>query len=120
MVCTYSIDPWHTNIGFVCGTGFGDRPGRVHGLHRNYLLLPERHYEVFGAIHGKGAASLDTGVKQRDDHLRSADFFEVKKYPEITFRSTTLAQRREDIHRVRVDLTIKNVTKQIALPVNPA
>ena len=63
-------------------------------------------------------ASLDTGVKQRDDHLRSADFFEVEKYPDITFRSTRLERKSEKTFIAYGDLTIKNVTKQIALPVD--
>jgi polyisoprenoid-binding protein YceI len=62
-------------------------------------------------------ASLDTGVKQRDDHLRSADFFEVEKYPDMTFRSTRIERKSDKTFIAYGDLTIKSVTKQIALPV---
>src|SRR5512134_1137903 len=53
------------------------------------------------------ASSIDTSVKDRDAHLRSADFFDVERYPEITFRSTNVNQTGAD--RLRVDgvLTIK-------------
>jgi polyisoprenoid-binding protein YceI len=62
-------------------------------------------------------ASLDTGVKLRDEHLRSADFFEVEKYPEMTFRSTRIERKSDKTFIAYGDLTIKNVTKQVALPV---
>ena len=62
------------------------------------------------------AASLDTGNEQRDQHLRSADFLEVEKYPEITFRSTRIEGSKEKF-KLYGDLTIRGTTKEIALDV---
>ncbi|MDH3663636.1 MAG: YceI family protein [Alphaproteobacteria bacterium] len=63
------------------------------------------------------AASLDTGVKDLDDHLKSADFFEVETYPEITFKSTSVKQTGVDRGEVAGDLTIHGVTKPVSLDV---
>jgi polyisoprenoid-binding protein YceI len=63
------------------------------------------------------AASIDTGVADRDAHLRSADFFAVERYPEITFKSTGATQTGADRLRVDGALTIKGVTRAVALDV---
>lgn len=62
-------------------------------------------------------ASLTTGNEGRDNHLRSADFFDVEHYPTATFRSTKVEQRGEDRLRVIGDLTIRGVTKPVTLDV---
>ena len=63
------------------------------------------------------AASIDTGVEMRDDHLRSADFLDVETYPTINFRSTTLEVTGEDAFRLHGDLTIRGVTQPVILHV---
>lgn len=63
------------------------------------------------------ASSIDTGVADRDAHLRSADFFDVERYPEITFKSTAVTQTSDDRLRVDGALTIKGVTREVALDV---
>jgi polyisoprenoid-binding protein YceI len=63
------------------------------------------------------ASSIDTGVADRDAHLRSADFFDVERYPEITFKSTGVTQTGTDRLRVDGALTIKGVTREVALDV---
>jgi polyisoprenoid-binding protein YceI len=59
--------------------------------------------------------SVDTGVVPRDNHLRTADFFEVEKYPEMTFKSTKV-EKAGDGWKVTGDLTIKDVTKSVEIP----
>lgn len=56
--------------------------------------------------------SIDTRSQDRDNHLRSADFFEVETYPEITFRSTDVKKTGEDEYEMTGDVTIKDVTRQ--------
>lgn len=56
--------------------------------------------------------SIDTRSQDRDNHLRSADFFEVETYPEITFRSTDVKKTGEDEYEMTGDVTIKGVTRQ--------
>ena len=64
------------------------------------------------------AASIDTDNDSRDKHLRSADFFEVEKYPTITFKSTKIApSATKDVYNVTGNLTMHGVTRQITLPV---
>jgi polyisoprenoid-binding protein YceI len=63
-------------------------------------------------------ASVDTGVAGRDEHLRKPDFFDVEKYPDITFKSTKIAPTsKKDVFDVTGDFTMHGVTKQITVPV---
>lgn len=63
------------------------------------------------------AASIDTDNENRDNHLRSADFFDVAKYPTITFKSTSIAAKSASEFAVTGDFTMHGVTKRITLPV---
>jgi polyisoprenoid-binding protein YceI len=63
------------------------------------------------------AASIDTGTAQRDDHLRSADFFDVQRFPELRFKSKRIERASEDRYRVVGDLTIRDVTREVTLDV---
>ena len=60
-------------------------------------------------------ASIDTGTPDRDAHLRSADFLDVERYPEMTFTSTAVEQVDAELYRVTGDLTIKDVTRSVAV-----
>lgn len=64
------------------------------------------------------AASVDTDNERRDNHLRSADFFDVEKYPEITFRSATVKPAGKDKFEVTGTLIMHGVSREITLPVN--
>ncbi|MGE0450491.1 MAG: YceI family protein [Vicinamibacterales bacterium] len=74
---------------------------------------PERSSVDF-TIH---TASIDTNEPKRDQHLRSADFFDVERFPTLTFRSARVVTRGRDRFDVEGDLTIHGVTKRIVLPV---
>jgi polyisoprenoid-binding protein YceI len=63
------------------------------------------------------AASIDTGQERRDNHLRSADFFDVEKYPTITFKSSKVVPKGKDLYEVTGDLTMHGVTKTLVVPV---
>lgn len=63
------------------------------------------------------AASLDTGVADRDTHLRSADFFDVEKFPALTFRSKQIEKVGSMKYRVIGDLTIRDVSREVSLDV---
>ena len=63
------------------------------------------------------ATSIDTGNKNRDEHLRSPDFFDVAKFPTISFKSVSIRERSKDLYDVTGDLTMHGVTKRITLPV---
>ncbi|WP_243224895.1 YceI family protein [Microbacterium sp. CIAB417] len=61
-------------------------------------------------------ASIDTRNKQRDDHLRSADFFDAERWPEITFVSSHIEEVDDNAFAVTGDLTIRDVTQQVVIP----
>jgi polyisoprenoid-binding protein YceI len=63
-------------------------------------------------------ASIDTREEKRDAHLRSADFFDVEKYPELTFVSANVEKRGGEAYRVTGDLTIHGVTRPVVLEVD--
>jgi polyisoprenoid-binding protein YceI len=63
------------------------------------------------------AASIDTGNNNRDEHLRSPDFFDAAKYPTISFKSTAVKPTSKDTYDVTGDFTMRGVTKRITIPV---
>ncbi|TLU50829.1 MAG: YceI family protein, partial [Chlorobium sp.] len=65
------------------------------------------------------AASINTNVQKRDEHLRSADFFDVAKYPTLTFVSKKWARAAKGALKVTGDLTIHGVTREVMLNVAP-
>lgn len=112
---TYVIDSSHSSVGFavkhmmvanVRGS-FTDVKGTVTA---DATDLGKSGVQVEIA-----AASISTGNNDRDNHLRSADFFDVAKYPTITFASTKV-ERKGDGYLATGLLTMKGVSKEIALP----
>jgi polyisoprenoid-binding protein YceI len=113
---TYDIDPSHSSLEFAA-------------KHAMVTTVRGRFSDFDGVLHldgtdpSKSSAevnirvnSLDSRSDQRDEHLRGADFFDVEKYPEITFRSTRAAAGKHDgEYRLWGDLTIRGVTREIEL-----
>lgn len=62
-------------------------------------------------------ASINTNSQDRDNHLKSADFFDAEKYPTITFKSKVITKKDDDKYEVTGDLTIKDVTKPVTFEV---
>jgi len=81
------------------------------------LEVPEADFARASVDITIDASSIDTGVADRDAHLRSADFFDVERHPEITFRSAGVTTADADRLRVAGALTIKGVTRDVALDV---
>ena len=111
---TYAIDAAHSNVEFAVRhmmiTTVKGRFGDVKGT----VEIPEQGEPRLDVT--IGTASVDTRSEQRDGHLRSADFFDVEKHPEMRFVSTG-AQRTSDGWKVTGNLTIKGVTKPVVLSV---
>ena len=112
----YNFDKAHSNIGFrIKHMGLAEIPGYFSDFTGaiNYDAAdPTKSSVEFTAK----ATSINTGVEPRDKHLRNADFFEVEKYPDITFKSTKI-EKRGNSYVATGDFTMKGVTKQIQLPV---
>ena len=112
----WQLDPSHTRIGFSA-------------RHAMVTTVRGSFNEIEGSFHADvddmtkshatlvlKTASVDTRNQQRDDHLRSADFFDVEKWPEITFHSTQIEEVEDNAYMVSGDLTILDITRQIVIP----
>jgi polyisoprenoid-binding protein YceI len=111
------IDDVHTHIGFSVKHMMVTT---VRGQFRKYSGTLELDTEDFTRSKFRGeidVASIDTGVAQRDDHLRNNDFFDAPNHPKITFESTRIEKKEEGEFVVHGDLTIRGVTKEVALEV---
>ncbi len=111
---TYSIDPTHSQIHFSIPhlVAF-----KVRGNFTEFtgsLVADAEKQQLVAAEATIKAASIDTHVDQRNDHLRSADFFDVEKFPELSFKSQKVSGSGDNITVVG-DLTIKGVTKEVTL-----
>ena len=113
----YTIDPNHSNVAFKVrhlvskvGGEFTDFEGTI--------TVDFNNLDVSGAQFSIQAASLDTRNEDRDNHLRSADFFDVEKFPQITFTSTKVTKIDNDSFAVAGTLTMHGVSKPITLTVD--
>ncbi|NLT25607.1 MAG: YceI family protein [Microbacteriaceae bacterium] len=112
----WDIDPSHSRLGFSTRHAMVARVrGAFNGLRGELHLDPESMPDSAVRVR-VDAASIDTRDGNRDNHLRSADFFDVERYPEITFASTSIDEIEDDNFIVTGDLTIRDVTRQISLP----
>lgn len=114
---TYSFDPEHTDIVFfVNHLGYSDTIGRFNDA-EGTITLDEESLDNSAIEVTIDAASLDTNHEVRDGHLRSADFFNVKEFPEITFTSTRVEPTGDKTAEVTGDLTILGTTRPVTLEV---
>jgi polyisoprenoid-binding protein YceI len=113
---TFSIDPTHTRVGFMARHlmvskvrgSFTDVTGEI------VVGEDPTASSVNATIQ---AASITTGVEQRDGHLRTSDFLEVEKFPTVEFRSTGVTNVDGNEFTLSGELTIKDVTKPVTLKV---
>ena len=113
---TYEFDPSHSTIGFSAHQYLGTTVGKFTKFEGN-IDVDRDHPEKSSVMARINVRSINTGIAKRDDHLRSADFFNVAKYPEITFKSHTVGRTGENSANIIGDLTMHGVTKPIALQV---
>jgi polyisoprenoid-binding protein YceI len=110
---TWAIDPVHTEIGFsVRHMVISKVRGRFTGV-TGTIVTAENPLES-SATAEIDMTTIDTANAQRDDHLRSADFFEVEQHPTMTWTSTGI-RRSGDGFVVDGDLTLKGVTRNVPL-----
>lgn len=107
----YKIDSDHTRVSFVIPHFvISQVQGRFNEVSGTFYLsdkIEESKVEVMIPVN-----SIDTGVKKRDDHLKSDDFFNVRKFPNMRFKSTKFSGTLEDF-KMTGDLTIKGVTRPV-------
>jgi polyisoprenoid-binding protein YceI len=114
-ISTWSIDGAHSIAEFaVKHMMISTVKGRFRDL-SGTVQIDERHPESSSVDAAIETASIDTGVEQRDAHLRSEDFFDAERFPRITFRSTSVAREDDDEWQVYGDLTMHGVTRPVVL-----
>ena len=117
MATTWKIDPAHTDVQFSAKHMMVTTVrGKFHEVDGTLTLDEANPAASVGSFTIK-AASLNTGVEQRDGHLRSGDFFDAETYPDITFTSTEVRPKGGSDYAVTGDLTIRDVTRPITFDV---
>jgi polyisoprenoid-binding protein YceI len=113
---TFALDPAHTRVGFVARHMMVSKVrGAFTEVSGDVVIADDPADSAVSAV--IPAASIDTGVADRDKHLRSADFLDVDKFPALTFRSTGLVPDRENTFTLRGELTVRDVTRPVELEV---
>lgn len=114
---TYGIDKAHSEVTFQVRHLLTKVRGRFSDF-EGTIQYDEEQPEDSSVNVTIRAASIDTNERDRDAHLRSADFFDVEKDPALTFRSAVIRRKGPLEFEVRGDLTIHGVTRPVTLDVN--
>lgn len=113
----WNIDPTHSSASFkVKHMMISDVRGSFRDL-QGTVAIDESNLANSQVDITIVATSIDTGIKKRDDHLRSADFFDVAKYPNLIFSSKQIRNIKNDKFELVGDLTLHGVTKEVVLNV---
>ncbi len=114
---TWEADKAHSQVSFaITHLGISE----IEGLFRDFDISIVSSEEDFSdaKYHVEiDVNSIDTGIERRDNHLRSPDFFEVEKYPKMTFVSSSTEKVSDGKYKVTGDLTFHGVTKPVTLDV---
>lgn len=109
------IDPSHTTVEFaVRHMMIATVKGRFAGV-EGYILADPSDLTTAQAEVTIDATSVDTREPQRDEHLRSPDFFDAASFPKITFKSREIRRKGQDEYEMTGDLTIRGVTRPVTL-----
>ena len=111
----FKVDPAHSTIAFNVRHMLGTAKGKFSKF-SGTIVVDRDHPEQSSVIVTIGAASIDTGIAKRDEHLRE-ELFNVAKYPEITFKSHRVKQAGANAGEITGDLTMRGVTRSIVLRV---
>ncbi len=115
MADTYSVDPVHSSIVFRIGhLQINSVYGRFNGASGTVEYDPAAPDKAMFDVHVE-AKNVDTNVPQRDNDLRSANFFDVEKYPTIQFKSTSVKATDAKTLEVTGDLTLHGVTRPLTV-----
>ncbi len=110
---TWTIDPSHSSVEFqVKHMGIATVKGFFSELEGLLEVAGDGTIKAGGTVE---AASVNTRAAQRDEHLRSADFFDADNHPQLRFRSNSVQPLDEDSYRIVGELTIRGVTRDVEL-----
>jgi len=111
----WKVDPLHAKLTFsITHLGISD----VAGLFKKFdVTITASKADFSDAVFELSAdvASINTEVEMRDDDLRSANFFEVEKYPTMTFKSTSIKKVSKDKYKLTGNLTLHGITNSITM-----
>ena len=112
---TWKLDAIHSNLGFsVLHLGVSDFKGSIK-LNSAIIRTDTEDFSDAVITLEADMTSIDTDDDKRDEHLRSADFFDSEKFPLINFKSTTVKKESENKFAVTGNLTLHGITKPITL-----
>jgi polyisoprenoid-binding protein YceI len=113
---TYKFDPSGSAIGFTVHQFLGTTHGKFTRF-SGKIDIDREHPENSSVTAQIDVRSIDTHIKKRDDHLRSPEFFNVEKFPQMTFRSRNVKRTGPQSGDILGDLTMHGVTRPITLHV---
>jgi polyisoprenoid-binding protein YceI len=112
----YKFDQSHSTIEFSVHQFLGVTHGKFTKF-EGKIDIDREHPENSSVVAHIEVRSIDTGMVKRDDHLRSAEFFNAEKFPEITFKSRSVKRTGPESGDILGDFTMHGVTRQVALHV---
>ena len=112
----YPLGPSHGHISFKASSRLVDADGRFHRFGGEVRMDPKALEQAMVSL-AIDAASVDTDILRRDDHLRSEDFFHVTRFPQITFTSRRVALANGKV-LITGDLTLRGVSREVTVPVD--
>lgn len=114
-VTTWQNDDPHSQLGFtVTHLGIADVSGTFNDIDVSVTSTKADFSDAQFELTAK-TASIDTRVEARNNHLKSADFFDVEKYPTLTFKSSSIKPAGKDKYKLNGNLTLHGVTKPVTL-----
>ena len=113
---TYAVDASHASVSFQIRHFMSQVTGRFNSFEGS-ISIDRENPAASSVQFSIKAESIDTGDEKRDEHLRSADFFDVASHPGITFESTSVKAVGDDSSEVTGNFTMHGVTKTVTLPV---
>jgi len=111
---TWSVDPAHSKVGFaVKHMGIATVRGEFTEFEGTLEIGDDlASAKAYGTVK---VQSVETNEAQRDDHLRSPDFFDAQQYPELSFESTRIEELDDEEFRITGNLTVHGVTNEVVL-----
>lgn len=113
----YDIDQSHSQVGFKI-RHLVSKTGGVFKSYAGSVNYDEAKPETLSVEATIQTTSVDTNEPKRDEHLRTADFFNVEKFPTMTFKSTKTKKVKAGVWQITGDLTLLGVTKPVVLDVD--
>ena len=112
---TWNADPMHSKLTFsITHMGISDIDGLFNKFSASATTSKADFSDAVFELTVE-TPSINTQVEMRDNHLRSADFFEVEKYPTMTFKSTSIKKVSKDKYKLSGNLTLHGITKPVTM-----